>query len=483
MDLAAGVLGKCYDDSDAAYSDGREATQDTLPVSKMPADRPITVVFSQSMDLNSIRLGETFIVEKVDENGDPVADDPVVTGRLEKNSQRIRFYPDEPWEPGSFYRYTMASEKDANSTTCGDNPPTSICSSKGLPLETDLLEGLGGDNDTADPMVIYFEGAERKETVFAPLRNLPVRDTNSNFLVDCDPSKNGSDNRQFDNYASDCVEPFKASHEGSDELGWKAAANSTKLEVINREAIGEGVAAETAPAQVGCKAGEGKTCPRDKFIYQTYALNTEVKGPGTYDPTPSKPNNGDEVEGILVDLYPTMLATSSISVFTQVNVFGLIPLQEETVTNTQILRMRYAKDDPTCTDGCKRNSLIPGVITTGDRGQPVFRTRVDLLLDAPDMEVPLGGTHDLYGRPFTFELKGDVTFFDDGRMQVEQRNTNVVGNEEELVVTANTAGLNDAGLVTLKLPLRIVEGGTYLNFISNPVKDLPQQLRQATSEQ
>src|SRR5690606_12377396 len=99
------------------------------------------------------------------------------------------------------------------------------------------------------------------------------------------------------------------------------------------------------PAQVGCDAGENVTCPKGKFIYQTYALNTEVKGPGTYDPDPSV--EGDEIDGILVDLYPTQLATSSISVFTKIKLAGLIPLQEETVTNTQVLRMRYAKD-PNC---------------------------------------------------------------------------------------------------------------------------------------
>ena len=143
------------------------------------------------------------------------------------------------------------------------------------------------------------------------------------------------------------------------------------------------------------------------------------------------------------------------------------------MTNTQILRMRYAKDDPTCETNCDRNSLIPGVIAEGEQGQPVFITEAELLIDAPDMEVPLGGTHDLYGRPFTLELKGDITFFDDGRMQIEQRNTNLVGEQDELLVTADALGIEGAGLATIRLPLEIPIGGTYLNFISNPVKNLP----------
>ncbi|MYL25574.1 MULTISPECIES: Ig-like domain-containing protein [Halomonadaceae] len=481
MDLSAGVLGQCYDDGAAAYEDGRNPTRDTLPVSKLPADRPITVVFSQSMNLDSIRLGETFTVEKVNENGDPVADDPAVTGRLEKNNQRIRFYPDEPWEPGAFYRYTMASNTDENSDACKEDPPASICSSKDLPLETDLLEGLGGDNDTPDPLVIYFEGVKPKDSVFTPLRNLPVRDTNSNFLVDCAPSETDDGKRRFRNDTDECLEPFNDSTEGSDDEGWEPAANATKLGVIGGTAEAEGAAVDDQAAQVGCVAGEGKSCPRNKFIYQTYALNTEVKGPGVYEAS-----DGTKHKGVLVDLYPTMLATSSISVFTKIYFLDLIPLQEETVTNTQVLRMRYAKDDPSCDDDqkeCARNSLIPGVITTGDNGQPIFVTEVDLLIDAPDMEIPLGGTHDLYGRPFSLKLKGDITFFDDGRMQIEQWNTQAVGHNDELMVTANTGGFEDAGIVTLKLPLEIPKEGLYLNFISNPVKDIPQELRQTTSEQ
>lgn len=471
INLNAGVLGQCYDASGDAYSGGRAATKDTLPLSKMPADRPITVVFSQSMDLNSIRLGETFIVEKVtaDSNGKPAGSTEKVSGRLEKSNQRIRFYPNTPWAKGEFYRYTMTSRQDPNPNTCTQDQPGSICGVNDLALKTDLLEGIDDGGDGPDDLVIYFEGEVAKNTVFTPLRNLPIRDTNSNFIVDCNTTKNSDGGYAFDNQDPNCLEPFE--HLGSDSEGWEPSANSTKLGVINGTAQASPLAGGSIAAQVGCEAGEGTTCPRGKFIYQTYGLNTEVKGPGTYDPTPGQP--GDEVEGVLIDLYPTLLTTTSISVFTKIKLISLIPLQQETVTNTQILRMRYAKDDPTCIgENCARNSLIPGVITEGEDGQPVFITSAELLLDAPDMIIPLGGTHDLYGRPFTLNLKGDITFFDDGRMQIEQRNTNLVGNNDELMVTANTAGIEDIGLVTIELPLQIPSGGAYLNFISNPIKEI-----------
>lgn len=73
-------------------------------------------------------------------------------------------------------------------------------------------------------------------------------------------------------------------------------------------------------------------------------------------------------------------------------------------------------------------------------------------------------TTNLYNYPFTLELTGDVTFFDDGRMQIEQRNTNTPPINVEATVI---------GIIDKEIPLFIPEGGLYLNFISNPVKDLP----------
>src|SRR5690554_540748 len=500
MNLLEGKLGECWAITEPGHNKGSAPLEvDLLPVSTMPEDRPITVVFSQSMDPRSFRLGKdgTLIVEKVtvNDSGKPIegtiGSGEIVEGRLEFNNRQVRFFPDTPWQPGEFYRYTMMSVEDDDSATCAHAAPTSVCGVNGLALKTDILEGLddGGGSNGADNMTIYFQGTEKLETVFTPLRNFPVRDTNSNFLIDCE-----------DNNNSNCLQPFAPAHpEGSDADGWEAAANSTKLAVIGGKATarlldtgGSGIPLSDPAARVGCEAGTtGSTtlgrgsshpdCPKDKFIYQSYALNTEVLGPGIYDPTPDQPNSGDEIDGVLVNLYPTLLTTTSISVFTQLEVLGLL-LQEESITNTQVLRMRYAKDDPTCTNNCARNSLIPGVIAEGDRGQPVFITSADLLIDAPDMIIPLGGTHDLYGRPFTLDLEGDITFFDDGRMQIEQRNKNQVGEKGELLVTADALGIATAGLATIRLPLEIPIGGTYLNFISNPVKDLPAQYEQLTAQ-
>ena len=98
-----------------------------------------------------------------------------------------------------------------------------------------------------------------------------------------------------------------------------------------------------------------------------------------------------------------------------------------------------------------------------------------------------------------------MTFFDDGRMQIEQ----ITNNAPKITVNVNvtvpildefltysgcvedTEGIigcldsdsqeSDDGDIVI--PLEIPEKGVYLNFISNPVKDLPRELRQTTPEQ
>src|SRR5690554_3960109 len=440
LDLEAGNFGRCWTADDANAGD-------LLPVSKMPADRPITVVFSKSIELDSIIKGQTFQVQKVaqEDDGSIVILEEQVSGRLEKSQQRIRFYPDKPWGIGEHYRYVLASSEESN--TCNEGEYSSICDTDGAPLKTDLLEGLddGGDNNGPDHLEIFFTGVEPVQTVFTPLRNLPIRDTNSNLTIDCDSL--GSET---------CLEPFNHNEDGNG--GFKPSANAAKLLVAEHHA---------EEARVGC-AVDGEDCPRSKFIYQTYALNTEVVG-NTTDPDTGR----DAVE---VLLYPTQLATTSLDVH-------LSLLSTVSTTGPQVLRMRYAKDDPSCEgDACPRNSLIPGLITENDQGETIFKTTVDLYLDAPELtaeasilgvpiELPL--EHNLFAYPFTLELQGRVIFFDDGRMQVEQLNSNI----PEINVEATALSFIDT-----EIPLLIPEQGVYLNFISNPVKDLPAQYEQQTAQ-
>lgn len=439
VDLDAGTHGQCVD----AAPDGPRGQ--VLPVTTLPEDRPIVVVFSQSMDLGTIRKGETFKVEKVNSDGTFSE----VAGRLEKNNQRIRFYPDEPWQVGTHYRYTMAS---VGSLDCA----SAICSTKGYPLQTDLLvdpEDIGGPN-----MEIYFKGTEATRTVYTPLRNLPIRDVNANFVVDCTTAG-----------GQDCLEPFDHAPDG--QGGFLPSANAAKLMVVGKQATALGV---PVGASVGCSASE--QCPESKFIYQTYALNTEILGPTTEEGT-GKP-------GVRVLLYPTMLATTSASVF--LDGFG------EQATGPQILRMTYGEPSEGNPLG-----LVEGIIVEGEDGKPTFKTKTtaDLTLDAPNLSLPLASalSHDLYSKEFSLDLEGPITFFDDGRMQIEQRNSNVppidVNVEVEIPLLGGfidflqcinggnslTECLSGSGTDSgdINIPLEIPREGVYLNFISNPIKEIP----------
>ncbi|SFR51109.1 Ig-like domain-containing protein [Marinobacter gudaonensis] len=437
VDLDAGTHGQCVD---AAPGGPRGQV---LPVTTLPEDRPIVVVFSQSMDLGTIRKGETFKVEKVNSDGTFSE----IAGRLEKNNQRIRFYPDEPWQVGTHYRYTMAS---VGSLDCA----SAICSTKGYPLQTDLLvdpEDIGGPN-----MEIYFKGTESTGTVFTPLRNLPIRDVNANFVVDCATSDQ-----------KNCLEPFDHLSDGAN--GFSPSANAAKLGVAGKQATALGV---PVGASVGCSASED--CPKNKFIYQTYALNTEIIGPEIDEETGKK--------GVRVLLYPTLLATTSASVF--LDGFG------EQSTGPQILRMTYGESTEDNSLG-----LVEGIIIEGEDGRPTFKTTAKLTLDAPNLSLPLASalSHDLYSKEFELNLAGPIVFFDDGRMQIEQRNSIAspidVNVEVEVPLLGGfidffqcidngnsfTECLSGSGTDSgdINIPLEIPQQGVYLNFISNPIKEIP----------
>ena len=149
------------------------------------------------MNLDSLNT-QTFLVEAVPaESATSIApgEGTPVEGELIKGRQSVQFVPTEPWESGQLYRYTLISEQGASEVTdatiAGGQPgicpvdgssPGFICGENGLALQTDLLlnnADIGGENLTILPW------HRARTSVLNQLRNLPVRDTNSNFTVDC----------------------------------------------------------------------------------------------------------------------------------------------------------------------------------------------------------------------------------------------------------------------------------------------------------
>src|SRR5690606_28409625 len=169
--LASGIQGRC---------NGGAASDDLLPVSKLPADRPIVARFSQNLNKSSVKLGtscneaKSFRVERVDTNGTCLG---TVPGHLQVDARSLSFTPEQSWQEGQLYRYVLGS------TTSGGSNCTSgrsICSDKNHPLQTSFLEKpsatAGGPN-----MELYFQGAPAVKTVFNPLWNLPTLDVNANM--------------------------------------------------------------------------------------------------------------------------------------------------------------------------------------------------------------------------------------------------------------------------------------------------------------
>lgn len=380
-----------------------ESSDDKLPLQVLPRDRSIVVSFSQEMDQN-IRLGsvcdDTNANFRVEQVNASGACVAPVSGQWSMGPRELRFTPDQPWQENQLYRYVLASVK--SSPNCGRN---AICSATGRPLQTNLLSAPDATNG-GNSMVNYFKGGPSVTTVFNPLWNLPTVDVNANLQVD-----SGERGPEYPNPTSNDT----------------AARENTAFLTSDNTGI-------------GCE--QGKSCPKDKYLMMTANLNTEVIG-------------WDETEqAIKVKLYPSVLATTSVTVVPKI--LGIIPAA--TPTGPQLMRMRYQKD----ANG-NRTELIDGYIRETPNG-PIFTTKVDLYLDAPYLRPTLNLSHNLHSYELpTMELAGPITFFEDGRMQIEQYNTN------EIFIYTKIGRIGSSGLLepTLKIP----PYGNYLNYTSRIIKD------------
>lgn len=413
---------------------GARADDDRLPVSRLPANRPIRVTLSQDIDPASVILGTrcdegSFRVEKVvsDANGDPQAVrdgdkykyqcEAAVPGRLIKGARTLTFVPDAPWEPGVAYRYGLQSVN----RTSGQQPDDcrsgeAICSRQGLRLQTALLEAPAPDWGGPD-LEIHFRGAPATDGVFQALDNLPTADVNANGR-------------------------FDAGEPGYPE--GEPAFNSSRLEALG------GTALATAPRLV-CDQPEG--CD----IQVVGGLNSEVLGPGWYDDPATEAR--ERVPAVRVALHPTRILASSVTLKASVLIDGGAAI--ESPTGTQVMRMRYtcsAAGDAPCGDD---DGLIPGWILETDQG-PEFRTRVHLYLDAPYLEAPLGGEHNQHSYPLMMDLAGPLTFLPNGRMAIQQLNANPIPVNVELSKLLL--------LFSAAIDLRIPENGVKLQYLGVPIK-------------
>ncbi|MFN3713747.1 MAG: Ig-like domain-containing protein [Alcanivoracaceae bacterium] len=414
---------------------GGGGSDDLLPLSRLPSNRPIRVQFSQDMDPASIALGGSFVVERR-QGGSWVP----VGGRLRVDARLLEFWPDQGWQPDQLYRYRLRSNGDRTSSAGSNcNGSQAICSLDGLPLQTRVLAQVYSDATASQgggpDMVVLFRGAAATSSVMQALRKLPSIDANANMIHEPSheamPVPNGSG-------------------------GYITPYNSTNL--VARSPSASGLLFDQA--NVGCgffNAGnwlfpnwQPTSCPEKRYIYLSGALNSEVVG---YDP--------DE-DAIRVNILPTVLYTTNLD--SVVKLSGLASTltgesEQAAPTGPQVMRLRYRHNPASG----RRDLPIAGWIRETPGG-PVLEATLNVYLDAPELHAEALGMdlgHNLFSLPLTMTISGPIEFLDDGRMHIVQTNTSAV--DVTVVITA-------LGFLNNNINLRIPPGGVNLSLISEAVK-------------
>ncbi|MBF5057842.1 hypothetical protein Y5W_03136 [Alcanivorax sp. 521-1] len=502
-DLANNVAGRClgsvYEWTDPNNPDSGIEGTDMIPVMTMPKNRPIIVNFSKNVDTDSVQLGTTFTVQQIDDSGASLGQ---VEGELVVNPRQITFYPEEDWEDGTLYAYTLHSNGDLHDSSC--DPSSAICSGDqpALPLQTQILGEMTVDAyPDADPgfprlstdpvdergggkdMVNFFRGGPETNDVLQNLANSPTSDTNANFFHDTNHDVEGemefpaaavAEPREYaveekepgaepDPYADLTESPLNGVP--IDLNGVKPIPNSSKVLSRNtagsQETDGTGGRLPINYGTIGCGVSEAVpfdpnnpfagnyfvpvNCPDKKFVYLTGALNAEVTD-----------EYSEQRQAIKVKIWPSQIVTTNLTVYT--NIFSAEMVYS--YSGPQILRIRYAEG----ADG-NRNQPVTGWIRQTQDG-PVLDATVDLYLDVPYLEqrfFAVNNRHNLHSYPLTMELSGPLEFLDDGRMVVSQFNYNNID------IDLRGYGVN-RGFVNTKIDLRLPDRGTYIKYVTQPIK-------------
>ncbi|MBL4714672.1 MAG: Ig-like domain-containing protein [Alcanivorax sp.] len=467
-----GSQGVCVSSS----PESEQVEVDRMPITDMPANRTIRVRFSQNMDPASIELGRTFIVEEVDGGA--------VSGSLDVSPRGLSFTPDQPWEPGVLYRYTLASQTSG----CSD----AICSEDQLPLQTALL--LGNPRDQGGPnMDIVFRGAPATDSVFQELNNLPSVDVNNNFAIDNGESPVTDDSLPVPPNATRILPNQGGAGDENTGGGLVTSANT-------------GCGFEGTPPY---SESDFEQCDAQRLLYIAGALNTEILG---FVEAEDLPDYIDSTQGgVAVRILPTTVGLTNLDATAVIGVdlnaadgettlatlpalgdaldtvleglgdiplvggiletilgptqdIGLIPI--ETATGPNIMRVRYEPDLNN-----ERTEAPVGYILPGDNPEagdpPKFVIQFDLLFDAPALSLPLGLDHNVKSLPIDeITLEGILDFLPDGRLFIGLENL-----EPKEVNLDITLGPFSGGQVRLRIP----ENGINLSYQSVSIKKSAQE--------
>ena len=383
----------------------------------IPADGRIEVTFNQPMDVSSLTLGSAcdngaIRVEALDSGGTCTG---VVAGSLIAETRSFKFIPRHPLTVNSNYRLTLVA---GGNTSCDAGE---ICGANGVPLNPDPLNGAQASDAGGGNIVSTFTASAVNEDVFLPLRLESYSDINGNGFVD-----SGETAR---------------------------AENSAAVSIVGIGGIVSAASFLDAPG--------GSVIP-EASIYLSGGLPVTIGQPEPL--TIDGSVWGMTLAGasqIPVEVHPGVLYGTSITMDSTATVLFLdIPIAD-VATGMSVMRLRQS-------DGPIRGYIVQ------EEGveQPQFIARLDLYMDAPDMEIEvdiplLGGliavNHSLHSLPLTAVVKGPVTFLDDGRVRIEQSNVDAINLDIDLTSIAGNGSVS----------LQIGAGGMRLNVIGNPLKGRP----------
>lgn len=395
-DYANDIAGKCA----GSEIEKGKSDYDYFTIFGLQEDREIYIAFNQQMDEDSVILGSTcdtgtFRVEVVNQAGECLS---AVPGTMEYNNRILTFKPSQRWADlgDNLYRYKLKTVKFASKGDVNCKDGSTLCSESGYPLQTSLLKNKSVEHEGGPDMNIPFRAKPADNLVFAPLM-MPTTDSNYDARWD----RNN--------------EPV---------LG----GNFARLAVTDWGGL-------ITWALLGCPKGQDKNCPEDNFkTFINGFMPTEI---GEYDPIHDR---------IPVKIHAQQLISSEVYVQT-----FIIGIPASVPTATMIMRPIYPK--------VKGKTTIPEgyIIWNEEEGRLNFKIDLDVYMDSPFMEVPLGLHHNLHSYRITMNLQGPIEFLDDGRMQISLRNKNSI----DIVV--------DIG-GTADMTLNIAPGQVSLQQISMPMK-------------
>ena len=484
LDLASGMTAHCRGGLEDIYrrvhhvvlGGGNQQVQhiphklpdDILPLTRLPANRPIIAIFTKPVAADSVALGGSFKVETVDQFGGVLEDVP---GQVTIDGRKLTFWPEKPWETDTFYRYVLGSNGDRHSGTAVCDGSQAICSVDGLPIQTQLheitqiqLAGMDGSihdllmQDANAPdgggvdLVQYFKGAEATSQVLQVL-NAPSVDTNANLLhdrnrdnrLDLEPRPYAYTNARFFNTYSveeegaqnqtPLADPCDADDPNCyDPYGLVPPWNSAKILPGVMQPADEG-AELCDPADPDCRDlpycdVTNRYCkeivpivnvgcdiePHVGFDYSgRFVMETCPEDKFTYITSDLIAEVGEynqALGGVPVTIWPGQIMATSLDMaapFMLGFTFGF-------ESGPQVMRMRYAKRDEDCEESaleehvCARDQPIQAVITerVGGDGKPYphISTVLDIYVDAIDLQANIHALIDIINQS---DLDGTVT--------------------------------------------------------------------------